>query len=110
MGVWTEYSIDDFFPTDSRGKIAFSGPQNEEGVNELWVILLEKAWAKRFGSYYSIDAGFTEEVLRDLTGGPCEIVQTDDPEFWDKVYTANENDWIITASSSGEDGCGDLVN
>lgn len=37
----------------------------------LWVILLEKAWAKIYKSYKKIEAGFTIEVLHDLTGAPC---------------------------------------
>jgi hypothetical protein len=110
LGVWTDYVVDDHFPCTKDGQIAFSGPHFQEGVAELWVLLLEKAWAKRFGSYYAIDAGMTEDVLRDLTGGPCEIVMHDDPNIWEKVFDANAKNFIITAASSGEEGCGDLVN
>jgi hypothetical protein len=39
---------------------------------------LEKAWAKIHGSYERIEAGFAENVLRDLTGAPSEVVHTDD--------------------------------
>jgi Calpain family cysteine protease len=37
-------------------------------VIEGWVLLLEKAWAKVFGSYETIDAGFTQDALFALTG------------------------------------------
>mmetsp|Transcript_22702 Transcript_22702/g.22453 ORF Transcript_22702/g.22453 Transcript_22702/m.22453 type:complete len:593 (+) Transcript_22702:160-1938(+) len=110
MGVWTDYVVDDYFPCTADGKIAFSGPHIESGISELWVLLLEKAWAKRFGSYWAIDAGFTEDALRDLTGGPCETVFNEDEEMWDKIFNANKEDWIITAASSGEEGNGDAVN
>lgn len=38
--------------------------------NELWVLLIEKAWAKLYGSYAKIESGFCNEALRDLTGAP----------------------------------------
>jgi calpain-15 len=35
---------------------------------EFWVLLIEKAWAKIFGSYENIDAGFPEDVFFACTG------------------------------------------
>ena len=110
MGVETDYIVDDFFPCNKDGSIAFSGPKIESGITEMWVLLLEKAWAKRFGSYWAIDAGLTDDVLRDLTGAPCETVDIEDDSLWDKVYSANKKDYIMTAGSAGDDGCGDLVS
>jgi hypothetical protein len=40
---------------------------------ELWVALLEKAWAKINTSYDNIDGGFAFESLHDLTGAPVKI-------------------------------------
>jgi len=74
------------------------------------VLLLEKAWAKLFGSYYIINAGFTEDALRDLTGAPCENIMHDDESLWDKVYKGNQANYIMTAASTGTEGAGDLVN
>lgn len=36
----------------------------------LWVILLEKAWAKVYKSYKKISGGLCLEALHDLTGAP----------------------------------------
>jgi len=53
------------------------------------VLLMEKAWAKLHGSYERIEAGFAENVLRDLTGAPCEVVSSDDPDLlWKKLMHA----------------------
>jgi len=38
--------------------------------NELWVIILEKAWAKLHGDYVRIIGGLSHETFRDITGAP----------------------------------------
>jgi hypothetical protein len=38
----------------------------------VWVLLLEKAWAKLHNSYDNIEGGLVTEVLHDLTGAPVE--------------------------------------
>lgn len=40
---------------------------------ELWVLLLEKAYAKVHGCYANIEAGLTGNAIRDLTGAPYEF-------------------------------------
>ena len=74
-GEWKEVVVDDRFPC-FQDEPAFSKAHGDE----LWVLLLEKAWAKIHGSYERIEAGFAENVLRDLTGAPCEVVHSDDEE------------------------------
>mmetsp|Transcript_12340 Transcript_12340/g.16737 ORF Transcript_12340/g.16737 Transcript_12340/m.16737 type:complete len:166 (+) Transcript_12340:237-734(+) len=79
-GEWKEVVVDDYIPCWKDGP-AFSKAHG----NELWVILLEKAWAKLHGSYERIEAGFAENVLRDLTGAPTEVIETSDETLWDSV-------------------------
>ena len=45
--------VDDYFPYDNeRGRWAFSQPsESSNHINEIWVLILEKAWAKIYGSY-----------------------------------------------------------
>ena len=64
--------IDDYVPITKDGKLAFA--QNNK--NELWVCLIEKAWAKLHGSYERIAAGAAHLTLRDLTGAPSYDYET----------------------------------
>lgn len=59
--------------------------------NELWVLILEKAYAKLHGNYFMLRGGFANEALIDLTGCPTayydfqdEFVKMilDSGEFW----------------------------
>lgn len=51
-----------------NGNLIFS----RTSQNELWVALLEKAYAKVYGSYHNIIGGDPVYALRDLTGCPYE--------------------------------------
>lgn len=79
-----EVVIDDYIPCD-RGEPVFSSANG----NELWVILLEKAWAKLHGSYERIEAGFAENVMHDLTGAPAEVIEIGEDHLWDSVKKAD---------------------
>lgn len=54
-GKWKTIDLDEYIPT-LNGKPAFSKAVGQE----LWVILLEKAWAKLYSSYKRIEAGYGE--------------------------------------------------
>ena len=64
-GESREVVLDDYFPCQF-GEPCFS----KANGNELWVLILEKAWAKLHGSYERIEAGFAHNVMNDLTGAP----------------------------------------
>ncbi len=54
-GEMKEFVVDDYFLT---GKNTHCKPTFAKGVNdELWAMVLEKAFAKRYGSYAYIAAG-----------------------------------------------------
>lgn len=64
-GERKEVVMDDYFPCED-GDPCFS----KANGNELWVLMLEKAWAKLHGSYERIEAGHAHNVMNDLTGAP----------------------------------------
>jgi calpain-15 len=82
-GQWTDIVIDDWIPV-KNGKPVFSRAKG----SELWVLLLEKAWAKLHGSYHSIESGLAITALRDLTGAPCfiyKIEKEDKQKLWEMM-------------------------
>jgi hypothetical protein len=53
--------------------------------NELWVIILEKAWAKIHKDYVKVIAGLSHETFRDLTGAPGYMYHSVDTEVWENI-------------------------
>jgi calpain-15 len=58
--------IDSLFPVTASSDVAFGRCSN---VNELWVMVLEKAYAKLYRNYEAIESGFVDQALVDLSGG-----------------------------------------
>lgn len=107
-GLWECITIDDQIPCDlSYNEISPLYNKTRKNDCELWVVLLEKAWAKIFRGYQNIDGGFMTEPLRDLTGASTEAFYTSgteeeefDEEFlWKKVLETSEKNWITCAST-----------
>mmetsp|Transcript_10613 Transcript_10613/g.17823 ORF Transcript_10613/g.17823 Transcript_10613/m.17823 type:complete len:187 (+) Transcript_10613:431-991(+) len=72
--------------------------------NELWVLLLEKAWAKLHGSFDRIVAGNTYITLRDLSGAPAEYLRIKENEdIFERILDADQKNWCIGASISGKE-------
>jgi hypothetical protein len=112
--------IDDRIPVFGFGK-------NKEGKpyfarcrdpNELWVTLLEKAYAKLHGSYESLIGGFIDVALNDLTGlcseqiimkdgfpgfaedpfAPAKPQQKRGDPFWEKLLRYKESGTLMGCS------------
>lgn len=49
-------------------------------VGELWVSLMEKAYAKLHGCYFALDCGSIADALVDLTGGVVNKLKLDSEE------------------------------
>lgn len=92
-GVWEDIIIDDKVPCHKSAlQPIFCRSLN----NELWAVLLEKAWAKVHGGYFNVEAGTLEEALHALSGAPTL-------HFVVKNGEAREDHWInlLKAKFSG---------
>eukprot|EP00045_Choanoeca_perplexa_P016316 m.218822 g.218822 ORF g.218822 m.218822 type:complete len:950 (-) comp17225_c1_seq7:2973-5822(-) len=107
-GEWWTMRLDDLFPV-----VVGHGPifARAHG-NELWVMLLEKAFAKVAGNYELLGGGLACEALIDLTGcpttvfriahyNPHELAETD--KLWKELTAVDSADNLLTASVPGED-------
>ncbi len=82
-GKWKTIIIDDFFPCFPNGNPIVSHSPS----NEIWVLLLEKALAKIYGSYYDLHNIKIADFFILLTGCPSFLFLKD--EFYDiynKIY------------------------
>ena len=75
-GVWQELTIDDYMPCQLDGSPLFTRTHG----NELWVQLLEKAYAKLHGSFMNISLGHPNEALQDFTGFPTILYEFKEKE------------------------------
>lgn len=78
---------------------------------EIWVQLIEKAYAKMNGGYKKINGGFEEVALEALTGeaysstsinGFLGIGKTSDADMKTKIKSAVDGDQAITASTKSQ--------
>lgn len=95
-GTWRAVMVDEYIPT-KHGKPIFCQSKNRS----VWVILMEKAWAKIFGSYTNIIAGDPREVLRAFTGGNTWTLKTSDEDFVERFASARKQKCVMVSGSKG---------
>lgn len=102
--------VDDWIPCESPGKPAFA--TSRKG-NELWVSVLEKAYAKLHGSYEALEGGLVQDALVDLTGGAGEEIDMRSAQaqidlasgrLWSQLLRFKQEGFLLGAGSpSGTD-------
>lgn len=104
-GQWKVVTIDDYLPTimnPSRVERLIGATSLQD---ELWVSLIEKAYAKVYGGYYHIGTGGDPRFcLTDLTGAPSEMIRTENylvnpTSFWDILEAADKSKFIMSCGS-----------
>jgi len=101
--------IDDYFPVMANGKWSFVRG-GEDGL-ELWPMVLEKAYAKMYGSFNYIEAGKVQYALSDMTDGfPEQIDLKKNAQninaFWEKLKSYKKHGALLGAGSP-ENALGD---
>ncbi len=100
-GELTEMVVDELFvvqPTQQGTMAAFTRSHE----SELWVMILEKAWAKVHGTFSKIEAGLTTECLHDLTGAPTrDFYMGDDNEaLWQAIINGERSNYVMTCGTA----------
>ncbi|KAK8943955.1 hypothetical protein KSP40_PGU018953 [Platanthera guangdongensis] len=110
QGEWVPVVVDDWIPCEAPGKPAFATSKKR---NELWVSILEKAYAKLHGSYEALEGGLVQDALVDLTGGAGEEIDMRSPQaqidlasgrLWSQLLYFKREGFLLGAGSpSGSD-------
>jgi hypothetical protein len=110
-GEWVKVTVDDYIPCHNKGGPMFCRATGDE----LWVLLLEKAYAKLHGNYVQLRAGFVSHGMADLTGCPTRdykfpkekqdysAIKAFADDLWEKVTYADSRGWIMCAGTAGVD-------
>lgn len=105
-GWWQVCTVDDLLPTQRNVPVY---AKNREEPNELWVSMIEKAYAKLHGSYAAIKAGDPAMALSDMVGGPyLKFKEHPDWEsspdaFFDYLQQCDADDHLMTLGTPGSD-------
>jgi hypothetical protein len=100
-GQYVNVTVDDYFPIDAYKRLAFAGSKNQE----LWVMLLEKAWAKLHGDFSVIEGGDSRESIAAITGAPAEYYKHKDlstDELWKLISAADAANCVMCTGASSD--------
>ncbi|KAK6936992.1 Peptidase C2, calpain, catalytic domain [Dillenia turbinata] len=110
QGEWVPVVVDDWIPCEAPGRPAFA--TSRKG-SELWVSILEKAYAKLHGSYEALEGGLVQDALVDLTGGAGEEIDMRSAQaqidlasgrLWSQLLRFKQEGFLLGAGSpSGSD-------
>lgn len=104
-GLLKEIVVDDYLPVDNNKELAFS----HDNKNSLWVPILEKCYAKAYGSYNLIELKDVEGILRDLTYAPVVTLDNSNDDLIQELVDAYNNNWIILASAGDTEASLELL-
>lgn len=102
-GQETPVVVDDFLPVTPRGNPAFASCRD----GEIWVSLLEKAWAKLHGTYARTEGGLPCFAASHIMGVPAESfhhdAESENPEaFYNMLKQADRRNFTMMAASHGQ--------
>ncbi|KAH9807335.1 Calpain-type cysteine protease DEK1 [Teratosphaeria destructans] len=78
--------------------------------SETWLPLIEKAYAKAHGDYFSIEGGFASEGIEDLTGGVGVVINPEDiadkDRFWKEQLSQVNEKYLFGGGSKSSNSKG----
>jgi len=97
-GALSTIVVDDKFPAYAT-QWALTCSREEE----IWVMVLEKAWAKVHGNYAVIAGGDSRESLSSLTGAPTTLVRHNTlkkEDLWKLLVEADKKKYVISTGGA----------
>jgi hypothetical protein len=100
--------VDDLFPCIPGGGPVFTHNKGDE----IWVLLIEKAYAKMMSCYFQLKSGTPGDAFSDFTGCPVESFNFEDKKtkariadqsFWKDLLTWDKRKCVMAAGKYGED-------
>lgn len=114
QGVEDIIIVDDFMPL--LGGTTFPFMKTEptgQACKELWPIILEKAYAKKYGSYANIEGGLVDFALAEMTNGiPVSMERQDNPnleKWWNEIYQMYKGGNVFLGAGSPANVDGDTA-
>jgi len=91
--------VDDMIPMLGGDFFGVSTPTGKE----LWPLILEKAYAKKYGSFSAIEGGLVHIALGELTNGIPELMNRDENQnlkkWWDQLLSFYKSGFKLGAGS-----------
>ena len=102
-GILTPVVVDDWIPVTRSNRPAFSSNKDQE----MWVILLEKAWAKLHKTYARTEGGLPSFATIHLLGTPAESYYHEEmaknsEDFWNRLKRWDRREHLMIAASQGQ--------
>lgn len=110
-GKWYDVVVDDYLPVHFN-TCQLINCHNIKEPNEFWAPLVEKAYAKVYGSYTALNAGDGADALTELTGGIREFFDLKEYrisgsrklELWNWFYSTRKQKSLAVASINSTSG------
>jgi calpain-15 len=96
-GKKTAVNVDDWIPCYNDEPLSVNSKSEE-----LWCILLEKAWAKLHGSYQRIEGGLPSNALFAITGKPSwRHIHKYTENLFSLIKSYEDRHFVMVAGTSG---------
>ncbi|ELU15008.1 hypothetical protein CAPTEDRAFT_53459, partial [Capitella teleta] len=101
FGQWIDVYCDDYLPVKQWGDGFVPWGARSTNRNEVWVSLIEKAFARFNGGYPQVYGGWAGDAFATMTGGVAERVESKDitaPALFARMKNALNSGAVIACS------------